>query len=226
MSGGSSSKSQKEMARSIVQKLRTAGVRLVALDWDRTIITVHTKGCWEDGPSKLAKHVRPCFKYFIAACLDSSLHLCVVTFSSQSPLIKDTLKIAIPHSDTSAIIIRGNTKDWARIQGVPILGKQQHIASAIREQHIASAIREVCLFVCLFKQQHIASAIREVTSKRHQVIQPGEVILMDDDTENLKIAETFGHRAFFVRDDMAMEHFKECVMDHLPNNTKTASDKN
>ncbi|XP_035685114.1 uncharacterized protein LOC118421725 [Branchiostoma floridae] len=198
MSGGSSSKSQKEMARSIVQKLRTAGVRLVALDWDRTIITVHTKGCWEDGPSKLAKHVRPCFKYFIAACLDSSLHLCVVTFSSQSPLIKDTLKIAIPHSDTSAIIIRGNTKDWARIQGVPILGKQQHIASAIRE----------------------------VTSKRHQVIQPGEVILMDDDTENLKIAETFGHRAFFVRDDMAMEHFKECVMDHLPNNTKTASDKN
>ncbi|XP_078603712.1 uncharacterized protein LOC144877602 [Branchiostoma floridae x Branchiostoma japonicum] len=198
MSGGSSSKSQKEMARSIVQKLRTAGVRLVALDWDRTIITVHTKGCWEDGPSKLAKHVRPCFKYFIAACLDSSLHLCVVTFSSQSPLIKDTLKIAIPHSDTSAIIIRGNTKDWARIQGVPILGKQQHIASAIRE----------------------------VTSKRHQVIQPSEVILMDDDTENLKIAETFGHRAFFVRDDMAMEHFKECVMDHLPNNTKTASDKN
>ncbi|XP_066294124.1 uncharacterized protein [Branchiostoma lanceolatum] len=197
MSGGSSSKSQKEMARSIVQKLRAAGVRLVALDWDRTIITVHTKGCWEDGPSKLAKHVRPCFKYFIAACLDSSLHLCVVTFSSQSPLIKDTLKIAIPHSDTSAIIIRGNTKDWARIQGVPILGKQQHIASAIRE----------------------------VTSKRHQVIQPAEVLLMDDDTENLKIAETFGHRAFFVRDDMAMEHFKDCVAaEHLPNNTKT--DKN
>ncbi|XP_019614055.1 PREDICTED: uncharacterized protein LOC109462009 [Branchiostoma belcheri] len=197
MSGGSSSKAQKEMARSIVQKLRTAGVRLVALDWDRTIITVHTKGCWEDSPSKLAKHVRPCFKYFIAACLDSTLHLCVVTFSSQSALIKDTLKIAIPHSDTSAIIIRGNTKDWGRIQGVPILGKQQHIASAMRE----------------------------VTSKRHQVIQPGEVLLMDDDTENLKIAETFGHRAFFIRDDMAMEHFSDCVTEHLPNNTKPAGDK-
>jgi len=74
------------------------GVKLVALDFDQTIVDIHTGGAWRGPSSSLVPHVRPCFKALIEAVLaESRLHLCVVTFSTQPGLIEDVLKAALPN---------------------------------------------------------------------------------------------------------------------------------
>ena len=84
------------LARSVVASLSRKGVKLLALDFDKTIVSVHTSGFWRQGTPKLAEHVRPCFKALIKATLESNLNVCIVTYSMQPQLIQDVLKHVLP----------------------------------------------------------------------------------------------------------------------------------
>ena len=86
-----------QLARSVVATMADKGVRVLALDFDKTIVSVHTSGFWRGGTPRLAEHVRPCFVALIKAALDSNrLYVCVVTYSMQPALIYDVLKLVLP----------------------------------------------------------------------------------------------------------------------------------
>ena len=90
--------SDKFIASSAVTAFVRRGVKLVALDFDQTIVDIHTGGAWRGPSSSLVPHVRPCFKALIQAVLEEPrLHLCVVTFSTQPGMIEDVLRAALPN---------------------------------------------------------------------------------------------------------------------------------
>ena len=84
------------LAREAVSTLVDKGIKVLALDFDKTIVSVHTAGFWTQPTSKLVEHVRPCFKALIQAGLDTRLHLCIVTYSMQPALIRDVIRMALP----------------------------------------------------------------------------------------------------------------------------------
>ena len=83
-------------AREIVSSLIIKGIKVLALDFDKTIVTVHTLGHWRGGSPQLAEHVRPCFQALMKAALELKLQICVVTYSMQPDLIQDVLKLVLP----------------------------------------------------------------------------------------------------------------------------------
>ncbi|XP_014661608.1 PREDICTED: uncharacterized protein LOC106804785 [Priapulus caudatus] len=167
----------KHLAKQLVSALISRGIKVIALDFDKTLITLHTGGAWRQGHARLAEFVRPCFRWLLPAALDGGLHVCIVTYSMQLTLIYEVLKAALPKCDYNKIIIRGNSKDWAQVQGATLLGKQQHIASVITE----------------------------ISNKRHAIVHPNELLLLDDDIDNIEVAKRFGHKTFEVGRDVSLE---------------------
>ena len=60
------------------------GINLLAVDFDLTLIDVHTGGCWVGSAAALASRVRPCMKRILDEALNSGIHVAVVTFSPQA----------------------------------------------------------------------------------------------------------------------------------------------
>ena len=83
-------------AKKIIDILISKGIKVLALDFDKTIVDVHTAGFWRQGTVKLAEHVRPCFEALMRAALPTDLHLCIVTYSMQPNLIRDVLRVVMP----------------------------------------------------------------------------------------------------------------------------------
>lgn len=177
---------QMGLARAIVRNLVRKGVKLLALDFDQTIVSIHTGGAWRGPSSKLAQHVRPCFRALMEAALElTDLHVCVVTYSLQQCVIEDALKFVLPNSDAGRIVVRTTSKEW-------LLGSKNQTGGGGAPS-------------CLGKQQHIAQVTTDLYNQRHAVIQPHEILLVDDDDENVQIARHFGHLAFLVRDGVNLD---------------------
>ena len=83
--------------------------------------------------------------------------------------------------DTNRIMIRANSKDW---------GDKPNPA------------------VLLGKQQHIAWCVTELYRQHHMIIQAHEILLIDDDAENVQIAQEFGHQAYEVGEKVTMQDLK------------------
>ena len=49
----------------IIAHLRSIGINLLAIDFDRTIIDIHTGGRWEGSAEELVPHIRPFFQELI-----------------------------------------------------------------------------------------------------------------------------------------------------------------
>ena len=94
-------------------------------------------------------------------------------------------------SDTDRILIRANSKDW--------LPPQSATGQAYG------------------KQQHIAWIVTELFNKKHAIIHPEEILLMDDDSENVDIALQFGHQAYEVPEEVSIEEISRFVeqMQHI-----------
>ena len=62
------------------------------VDFDQTVVSIHTGGYWRYGSVRLIGYVRPCFRALLqAAVVQPNLYICIVTYSSQPALIKDVL---------------------------------------------------------------------------------------------------------------------------------------
>lgn len=79
----------------VVELIKSLRLKIIAFDFDYTIVTIHTGGQWIDSASKLAEFVRPCFRDLIPALLKSDINVCIVTYSPQERLIREVLKIAM-----------------------------------------------------------------------------------------------------------------------------------
>ena len=68
-SSSPSSAATKNLVSQIVDLIKHLSIKLVAFDFDCTIVTIHTGGQWIDSPEKLAEFVRPCFRSLLPALL-------------------------------------------------------------------------------------------------------------------------------------------------------------
>ena len=81
-------------------------LRLLCLDFDRTILRVHTSGCYEGPPEALVQQVRREFADLIQVALAAGTSVAVVTFSPQAALIRGLLHSVMP----AVWIFMGSTK--------------------------------------------------------------------------------------------------------------------
>jgi hypothetical protein len=94
---------QRAKARDIVLCLQRQNIKLIAIDFDNTLLSIHTSGYYQGTVDNLLEHIRSTFHYFIQEILDSpsfsqTLHICIVSFSSQEQLIRKLLQSAFKTS--------------------------------------------------------------------------------------------------------------------------------
>ena len=121
----------KILSRKASQRIWDSGIRLLALDFDYTIVDIHTGGRWKGSSQSLCEHVRPAFIELLPYIYKLKIAIAIVTFSSQVELISNVTKCAFP-SFGSDIFIRGNDNSWP-CKKCFSKGKYPHILSVIRE---------------------------------------------------------------------------------------------
>jgi hypothetical protein len=94
---------QRAKARDIILGIQRKNIKLLAIDFDNTFLSIHTSGYYQGTVDSLLEHIRPTFMYFIQEILDASsfgqtLHVCIVSFSSQEQLIRKLLRLAFKTS--------------------------------------------------------------------------------------------------------------------------------
>ena len=59
------------------------GINLLAIDFDLTLVDVHTGGSWIGSATALASQARPIVKQLVDEALGAGIYVTVVTFSPQ-----------------------------------------------------------------------------------------------------------------------------------------------
>ncbi|CAF3399043.1 unnamed protein product [Rotaria socialis] len=184
---------QRAKARDIVLGLQNKNIKLIAIDFDNTFLSIHTNGYYQGTADSLLSYIRSAFHYLIQELLESSaysqtLHVCFVSFSSQEQLIRKLLHLAFKTSKTDRIIIRCNTPEFVANMDEDFLGKEYHLSSVVTE----------------------------IATRRNKTIKPNEILLLDDDVQNILIAEKFGHKVLEIRDEISLDILKDFVYNNLP----------
>jgi hypothetical protein len=94
---------QRAKARDIVLGIQRKNIKLLAIDFDNTFLSIHTSGYYQGTVDTLLEYIRTTFLYLIQEILDLStfgqtLHVCIVSFSSQEQLIRKLLQLAFKTS--------------------------------------------------------------------------------------------------------------------------------
>lgn len=116
----------------VLNALMKKGINFVAVDFDLTLINVHTSGEFRGSSKDLAMKIRPCFLRLVPCLLDGNIAVAVVTFSAQTELIREAIQLAFPLY-WSKIVIRARDKTWGDMGDKAMYGKQKFLASAAEE---------------------------------------------------------------------------------------------
>ncbi|KAL3917044.1 MAG: hypothetical protein SGILL_004898, partial [Bacillariaceae sp.] len=129
-----------------IHNLKSLQINFVALDFDQTILKVHTGGRWPGTEKELLEHVRPVFWELIPELQLAGIEVAVVTFSRQISLVRGVLdaimttaerhgvlQLPNPAKPSGRIPIRGNDHSWKYTGKGSQRGKQPHMASAVEE---------------------------------------------------------------------------------------------
>eukprot|EP00526_Cylindrotheca_closterium_P023879 CAMPEP_0113620090 /NCGR_PEP_ID=MMETSP0017_2-20120614/10224_1 /TAXON_ID=2856 /ORGANISM="Cylindrotheca closterium" /LENGTH=197 /DNA_ID=CAMNT_0000529721 /DNA_START=108 /DNA_END=701 /DNA_ORIENTATION=- /assembly_acc=CAM_ASM_000147 len=157
-----------------ISKLKELGINFLALDFDQTILDIHTGGRWKESLEELLPHVRPVFVQLMQAALEYDIQVAIVTFSGQTKMIREVLEHTVGLPGAHQIPIRGGDRSW-RYQGEGSLdGKQAHMASAVEELE---------------------------TRQPETKITKATTLLVDDDRKNIRFALYDGTRAIWFNPD-------------------------
>ena len=121
----------REKCKEAILKLKQLQINFVAIDFDKTLVDVHTCGRWTDNSTVLATKLRPLFKCFVPMALDNKLCVAIVTFSGQTTLIQEVLRTTFPNHHEQ-IVLRARDNSWGNMGGSRD-GKQNYMASAAIE---------------------------------------------------------------------------------------------
>jgi hypothetical protein len=154
---------------SAISKLKEVGISFLALDFDQTILDIHTGGAWKLTLEELFPHVRPVFAQLIQAAVDNDMQVAVVTFSVQSRYVRGVLDHIVGIQASQQIPIRGGDRSW-QYQGPGSLAG---------------------------KQSHMASAVEELEARFEVQISKQSTLLIDDDVRNIRFALGDGTRAIW-----------------------------
>ena len=72
-------------------------MKTIALDFDKTLIDIHTYNNWNSSIEELSKHIRPMFHNLIYIWANKGYNISIVTFSNQTHIIKEVLKLTFPN---------------------------------------------------------------------------------------------------------------------------------
>jgi len=67
----------------IVSALRRLHIKLLAVDFDLTLVDTHTRGAWVGSAPALVSRGRPYLKQLLEEALRTGLYVSIVTFSPQ-----------------------------------------------------------------------------------------------------------------------------------------------
>ena len=154
------------------------GIRLLALDWDLTVLKIHTKNKWWGPAEELAKHIRPLFKHLMEQAIAAEITVAIVTFSEQTRYIRDALTHCLPNGG-AGIIIRGGDGSW----------DSTDIFNTYFDRDLVTNDDEDPGHNAYGKLPHLASAMREVERRTSGMsIERDDILLVDDDNRNIMIA--------------------------------------
>jgi hypothetical protein len=170
---------RQEAART-ASALKLRGVGMLALDFDQTLVSVHTNSLWEESAaSQLASLFRPELCALLPAVVAEGIDIAIVTFSAQTALIREAAGIALGNEIERQLVLRSNDGTW-QLSVSPrtprALGKNQHLVSAADEAH---------------RRRHDPQAPLHTGHA---------VLLVDDDLENIELAEREGFGAYHLRE--------------------------
>lgn len=192
----------------VVERLKSIGIHLVALDFDRTILQVHTGGVWTESLEDLCQHVRPQLRELIQAIVShnnayasdvrSHIHMAVVTFSGQISLIRGILTFLVGAEQAERIPIRGEDGSWR--EPYPNRGwwpekKSRLIYDSGKQSHMLSAIIEL--------EQRLGDDSNIQFTK-------ASTLLIDDDEYNVENALQNGVRGVLLKPEQP-----ECLYDDI-----------
>lgn len=173
------------LCQRIIGRMKHHGIRLLALDWDLTVLDCHTRNNWYGPATELARHIRPLFKHLMNQALAADVSVAIVTFSEQTRLVREAVASAIPAADGEAsgggarIIVRGCDQSWDSSE---IFDRYFDRDLVCDDEPGSNAFG---------KLPHLASAMREVERREGgSAIDRDEVLLVDDDRQNCMIAGT------------------------------------
>ena len=153
-----------------ISKLKEVGINFLALDFDQTILDIHTGGAWKGTLEELFPHVRPVFAQLIQAAVDDpDMQVAVVTFSVQTRFVRGVMDHIVGVEASQNIPIRGNARTWTYNGTGSMDGKQAHMASAVEELETNHPVQ----------------------------ISKNSTLLIDDDVRNIRYALGDGTRAIW-----------------------------
>jgi len=162
----------------MIAALRLAGIQLVVIDLDMTLLSVHTRGRSPWDAEQLAReHIRPVFHVLIPQLLKAGIPVGVATFSAEEQLICDAVSVAFEGH------VRLNDNFFVR-------GSRDGRSPSIDAD-------AACTLSSSFqseeggKRVHIRHILKHVAGGHN--IAPCHVLFIDDDATNCQVARSDGH---------------------------------
>lgn len=153
-----------------IARLEALGINFLALDFDQTILSIHTGGRWPESHTELLPHIRPQFRTLIQGAVANNIQVGVVTFTGQINLVRAILDDIVGAQAAERIPIRGADRSWQYNGTGSQEGKQPHMASAVEEL---------------------------ITNAPSMNITKKTTLLIDDDPRNIRYALNDGTRAIW-----------------------------
>jgi hypothetical protein len=185
----------------IISRIQSIHVNLIAIDFDQTLIDIHTGGVYSGTVHDIIPHVRPIFIKFIQAALQcGTIHIAIVTYSKQPQLIRTILEQIFGIEMASQIVIRANDKSWKYDGSGTKDGKQSHIASAVEEiLHTYNTNNNIHQEISTKGQ--VSSTDTDIHDSLN--ITKRTTILIDDDQRNIRVALEDGTRAIWYNPNIS-----------------------
>eukprot|EP00512_Aurantiochytrium_limacinum_P009691 CAMPEP_0171549722 /NCGR_PEP_ID=MMETSP0960-20121227/6609_1 /TAXON_ID=87120 /ORGANISM="Aurantiochytrium limacinum, Strain ATCCMYA-1381" /LENGTH=836 /DNA_ID=CAMNT_0012098463 /DNA_START=846 /DNA_END=3354 /DNA_ORIENTATION=+ len=174
----------------VVNALEQAGVRMLALDFDNTLIATHTKGQFRGSVKDLK--IRPIFRSIVPAVLEAGIAISIVTFSPQVQIVKQLLSDTFP-----TVKLGSNTFVCGALPNAVLASCNLSFSDAENKQSpMCYSPRQVG------KRPHIRMVCDEhAWANKCDAIGLDQVLLVDDDKNNIDTAKRAGIKAVWFRAD-------------------------
>ena len=180
-----------DLSLKIIEACLERQIRVLAFDFDLTILDIHTQGQWQGPADELLDHIQPWAKCLMRAVLEhSQVILAVATFSSQPAMIRNLLRKLYPKSKAKIdkIAVCANT-------GFHLL---PYFALATSDASVGKNI-------------HLKQVLEHVLAHDGLSLTNANLLLLDDDPANIQAAVRHGFHGCIVTENFVLEK----LLDHI-----------
>ena len=205
-------KQEQKICHRGIHSIEQEEVRLVALDFDLTIVSVHTGGRWKKSSNELSNHVRYEVICLIDYCLEHDIAVAITTFSTQYSLILSVLNKSLYNyrrqrsDDDTTVIELPNISTT-----IPIFGGDRYVST---EDSVEGKQSQLLLAIQYHEQLRQK---RQQDEDENDVLSPNSnnnnsnyysietTLLVDDDYDNIRIAREDGYRTIYYKTNQQEE---------------------